>query len=59
MLTQETFNQLKDIVKAYIEDKEPLLNENALMDAFVLGFINGKRAERGRRMTRKTPAKTE
>ena len=48
MLTQEQYNQLKDIKKAGLEDNEFDL-EMMLADAYILGFINGKRSERRKR----------
>lgn len=48
MLTQEQYNQLQDIKKAGLEDNEFNL-EMMLADAYILGFINGKRCERKRK----------
>jgi len=48
MLTQEQYNQLQDIKKAGLEDNEFNL-EMMLADAYILGFINGKRSERRKR----------
>lgn len=48
MLTQEQYNQLQDIKKAGLEDNEFDL-EMMLVDAYILGFINGKRSERRKR----------
>ena len=48
MLTQEQYNQLQDIKKARLEDNEFNL-EMMLADAYILGFINGKRSERRKR----------
>ena len=48
MLTQEQYNQLQDIKKAGLEDNELNL-EMMLADAYILGFINGKRSERRKR----------
>ena len=48
MLTQEQYNQLQDIKKAGLEDNEFNL-ELMLADAYILGFINGKRSERRKR----------
>lgn len=48
MLTQEQYKQLQDIKKAGLEDDEFNL-EMMLADAYILGFINGKRSERRKR----------
>lgn len=55
MLTQEQYNQLIDIKNAGLSDNEFNL-EMMLADAYILGFINGKRAERGRNVKKRTPA---
>lgn len=55
MLTQEQYNQLIDIKNDGLSDNEFNL-EMMLADAYILGFINGKRAERGRKVKRRTPA---
>ena len=55
MLIQEQYNQLIDIKNAGLSDNEFNL-EMMLADAYILGFINGKRAERGRNVKRRTPA---
>lgn len=45
MLTQEQYKHLQDIKKAGLEDNEFNL-DMMLADAYILGYINGKRGER-------------
>lgn len=48
MLKKEDYNQLQDIKRAGLEDREFNL-DMMLADAYILGFINGKRSERRKR----------
>ena len=48
MLTQEQYNQLQEIKNASLKDNEFNL-DMMLADAYILGFINGKRSERAKR----------
>lgn len=45
MLTKEQFEQLQDIKKASLQDNRFDI-DMMLADAYILGYINGKRCER-------------